>query len=137
LQLTKDRTDLVPLSQDQSTDGYTETPNRKEITAMNIAVLSGSLARNAVCKGSKNKALAFTVITPNAGNGNGDNPPSYIPCVLFNPSPEIESLFVDRGKGLSVLLQGRINTNSFEENGKKRYQTEVIVWNKSLVVQEH
>jgi hypothetical protein len=54
---------------------------------------------------------------------------NQVPCVLFNPSPELEQTLTEEGEGLVVELQGRIAT--WGENGNKG-STEVVVFNRSL-----
>ena len=54
---------------------------------------------------------------------------NQVPCVLFNPSPDLEQTLTERGEGLRVELQGRIAT--WGENGSKS-GAEVVVFNRSL-----
>ena len=100
---------------------------------MNICILSGHLARDAVVKGKEKKLLLFTIVTSNIHDEKEAKERSaYVPCVLFNPSPELETALVQGGKNKYVELQGRINSSSYEANGERRFVTEVVVFNRTL-----
>lgn len=100
---------------------------------MNICVLSGELARDPVVKGADKKLVLFTVVTKTNGEENGHNGrTAHVPCVVFNPSPELEQRLTSAGKGTHVELEGRISTSSFEAKGDRRYVTEVVAFNRSL-----
>ena len=100
---------------------------------MNICVLAGRLVRNAVVRGTDKKVLLFTIETRN-GRDEGEQRErvNFVPCVVFNPSPELEQKLVSQGKGLHLELEGRIASSSYEANGEQKFQTEVIVFNRSL-----
>src|SRR5688500_18966040 len=107
---------------------------------MNICAISGAIHKNAVVRGKKTKALAFTVITRQpAVSGNGDTSDetrlSYVPCVIFDPEHEVEELLVTEGAGVHVELQGRIQGSRFEgPNEQERYNADVIVFKKSFAI---
>ena len=97
---------------------------------MNICVIGGRLLRNATVKGTDRKVLRFTVETRDGRDeGEAKERVNQVPCILFNPSPELEQTLTSRGEGLRVELQGRIATWG-ENNGKSG--TEVVVFNHSL-----
>jgi single-strand DNA-binding protein len=50
---------------------------------------------------------------------------SYISCVSFNKTAEILSTYAD--KGSLVLVDGELQSRSYEKDGKTVYVTEVIV----------
>ena len=100
---------------------------------MNIAVIVGALIANAVVRGKKNKALVFTVVTKQP-NGETEGLVSHVPCVVFNPPPELEQLLTTDGKDKQVELQGRVNSSRFEANGEPRSNAEVIVFTKTIKV---
>jgi hypothetical protein len=56
---------------------------------------------------------------------------------VFNPSPELERKLVTEGKGLYVELEGRINSSSYEVNGERKFQTEVVVFNRSFTIPQN
>ena len=97
---------------------------------MNLCVIAGRVIRNASVKGTDRKILRFTVETRD-GHDEGEMKErvNQVPCVLFNPSPELEQTLVSQGEGLRLELQGRIATWS-ENNGKSG--AEVVVFNRSL-----
>ena len=53
-----------------------------------------------------------------------------MPCVLFNPSAELEQTLTGNGERLRVELQGRIASWNGESNG--RPNVEVVAFNRSL-----
>jgi single-strand DNA-binding protein len=99
---------------------------------MNLCVLSGHLVRDGVVKGTDKKVLLFTLAAKHGAEENGQKERvSHVPCVVFNPSPELEQALK---KGAWVELEGRISTSSYEANGERRYVTEVVAFNRSLSV---
>ena len=104
---------------------------------MNLCVLSGELARDPVVKGNDKKLVLFTVVTKTNGEDTGQKErTAHVPCVVFNPSLELEQRLTSAGKGTHVELEGRISTSSFEANGERRYVTEVVAFNRSLVLSQ-
>jgi single-stranded DNA-binding protein len=105
---------------------------------MNICAIAGRLARNAVVKGTEKKVLMFTVETRSGGeDGDKNERVCFVPCIVFNPSPELERQLVTDGKGLHVELEGRINSSSYEVNGERKFQTEVVVFNRSITIPQN
>ena len=101
---------------------------------MNICVLGGRLVRNATVKGTDRKVVRFTVETRD-GHDEGETKEriNQVPCVLFNPSPELEKRLTSEGEGLRVELQGRI-ANWGDNNGKSG--AEIVVFGYSLTFPE-
>ena len=97
---------------------------------MNICVIGGRVIRNATVKGTDRKILRFTVETRD-GHEDGDikERVNQVPCVLFNPSPELEQTLSLQGEGLKIEFQGRIATWG-DNNGKSG--AEAVVFNRSL-----
>ena len=97
---------------------------------MNLCVIAGRVVHNASVKGTDRKILRFTVETRD-GHDEGEMKErvNQVPCVLFNPSPELEQTLASQGEGLRLELQGRIATWG-ENNGKSG--AEVVVFNRSL-----
>ena len=50
---------------------------------------------------------------------------SFIQCVAWEKLAEVISQYVSKGKKIAV--EGRIQTRSYEKDGRKNYVTEVIV----------
>ena len=99
---------------------------------MNLCVIAGCIVRNASVKGTDRKILRFIVETRD-GHDEGETKEriNQVPCVLFNPSPELEKTLTSGGEGLVVELQGRVATWGGETNGG-RSGAEVVVFNRSL-----
>lgn len=95
---------------------------------MNVVTLTGRLVQNAVVFGKDNETMKFTV----ASSGGYDSSSQearvdYVPCVMFRAPEKLRQLLVAQGKGKPVELQGKVSTSSYEQQGVKRYATEVIV----------
>lgn len=100
---------------------------------MNVCILSGRLARNAVA--NHEKAIVFTVATKYGYDTNeGKDRMAFVPCVMFNPPHDLIELLTTKGKGLSVELEGRVSNSSYEVDGERRYKTDVIVKNGSFTL---
>ena len=108
-----------------------KTKNERKQT-MNICALAGHLARQAVVHGTERKVVRFTLETRSNREEGEKDYINYVPCALFNPTPEAERLLVAGDKGVHVELEGRINSSSYEGKDGKKYQTEVVVFNRSL-----
>lgn len=94
---------------------------------MNLCVLAGRIVRNTSVKGTDRKILRFTVETRD-GHDEGETKEriNQVPCVLFNPTSELEKLLTSQGEGLCVELQGRVGSWNGGSN------VEVVVFNRSL-----
>jgi len=97
---------------------------------MNLCIIAGQIVTRPSLKGTDRKILRFTVETRD-GHDDGDAKErvNQVPCVLFNPSADLEQTLTERAEGLHVELQGRIAT--WGENGNKS-GAEVVVFNRSL-----
>lgn len=104
---------------------------------MNICLLSGRLVKNASVRGTEPKVMSFVVETHD-GLGDPDKKPrvALVPCVLFNPSAELENLLTTEGADLRVELEGRLNGNAYEARGEQRFSAEVIVRPWTLTVRD-
>lgn len=49
----------------------------------------------------------------------------FINCVAWDKRAEILANYLSKGQ--RILIQGRLNTSSYETNGETRYSTDVIV----------
>ena len=102
---------------------------------MNICVLAGRLVRNAIVKGTDRKVLLFTVATSLWSDENGQTERmTHVPCVVFNPSPDLVKSLVQGGQGTYLELEGRIVTSSYESNGERKFTTEVVAFNRSITL---
>jgi single-stranded DNA-binding protein len=101
---------------------------------MNVCLLSGRLVRNAVLRGGERKVMLFTLSTP-CGRGAGiKEHTAQVPCVVFDPPPEMEAALVTHGEGTHIELEGRVVTSSYEQNGERKFTTEVIAFTRSITV---
>ena len=98
---------------------------------MNLCVIAGRILRNPTVKGTDRKILRFTVETRD-GHDEGElkERVNQVPCVLFNPSPELEQTLTSQGEGVRVELQGRVASWNGDSNG--RPNVEVVAFNRSL-----
>ena len=102
---------------------------------MNVCILSGKILTNATARGTEPKMLSFTLETKYGCNEKEKKDRvAFVPCVLFNPEPEVETLLTTRGEGLFVELEGRLSGASPDANGGRKFNTEVIVKNGTFTV---
>lgn len=103
---------------------------------MNNTNLSGRLVRNATVRGSEPKVLSFVLETrANSNDGDRKERIAAIPCVIFNPTWEVEQALTTAGKGMSVEFEGRLSSSSYEFKGETRHTVEVIVRPWTLAIQ--
>lgn len=95
---------------------------------MNRFIGSGTLPRAAKVNGTEKKAVKFTLAACY-----GHNPTTkrdliaYVPCVVFEPAPDIEKLLTQDWRGTFFEVEGHVTTSKFEANGETKYSTEVVV----------
>lgn len=95
---------------------------------MNKAILKGVITRNIELRHTKNEiAVArFTVATKRAtANKDGKYESDYISCVAYQHNAEMINKYFSKGNG--ILVEGHIQTGSYEKDGKKVYTTDVVV----------
>jgi len=97
---------------------------------MNVCSLSGKVVRNAVVKSTEPKTLSFTLET-RQGHQESEQKErvAFVPCVLFKPEPEVETLLTTHGAGLFVELEGRISGSDPDAPSGRKFAPEVIVRN--------
>lgn len=92
---------------------------------MNQVVLIGNLTRDPEYRETGNGVCKFSVAVT---DGYGEKEyTSYIPVVVFGKSGQNCSKYLV--KGSKVGIQGRIQTGSYEKEGRKIYTTDVIANN--------
>lgn len=102
---------------------------------MNVCILSGKVLRNATVKGTEPKTLSFFVEARYGYNETEKRDRvAHVPCVMFNPEPEVEQLLTTKGEGLLVVVEGRLSGPSPDANGNRKFGTELIVRNRALTV---
>lgn len=93
---------------------------------MNRVILMGRLARDPVVRttqsGRQVARMTIAVDRPRAKDGtrNAD----FIGLVAWEKTAEFAQKYL--GKGKQILIEGRIQTGSYEKDGQKRYTTDVI-----------
>ena len=96
---------------------------------MNLIMLKGRLARDIDLKYAQttNTAIASgSIAVQRRFAKEGDVDVDFFNFTAFGKTAEVMSKFLK--KGSEVLIQGRLQTRSWEDNeGKKRYATDVIV----------
>lgn len=97
---------------------------------MNKTILCGRLTRDAETRYSQGEnAMAisrFTLAVDRRKTKNNDNPGAdFISCVAFGRQGEFYEKF--GRKGTKFIIEGHIQTGSYEKDGQKVYTTDVIV----------
>ena len=98
---------------------------------MNIAILTGRLTKDPELRSttSGKSVCSFTIaVDRRFKNASGEREADFLPCVAWGQTAE----FVDKyfTKGSRINLNGSIQTRSWDDqDGNKRYATEVIVDN--------
>ena len=103
---------------------------------MNKVILVGRLTRDPdVRYSSGDSAMAisrFTIavdrrVRRSEGVDNGQQTADFIGCVAFGRQGEFVEKYLR--KGTKVVLEGRIQTGSYEKDGKRVYTTDVVAEN--------
>jgi single-strand DNA-binding protein len=91
---------------------------------MNISIILGRLTKTPEIKTSANgtKLLNFTLAVNKKYKDQDQT--SYINCVAFNKTAEIIAQYTE--KGSKVIVEGEIQTRSYDKDGIKVYTTEII-----------
>jgi len=92
---------------------------------MNTVILLGRLTKTPEIKvvNTDTKLLSFTLAV--SKKYQGEEKTSYINCISFNKLAEIIGQYAD--KGARVLVEGELQTRSYDKDGQKVYVTEVLV----------
>ena len=94
---------------------------------MNRAVLVGRLTKDPELRkaGSGNSVVNFTIaINRTFTNANGEREADFINCVVWGRNADNMATYV--GKGALIGVEGRIQTRSYESEGRRVYVTEVV-----------
>lgn len=94
---------------------------------MNHFVGIGRLTRDPNVKYTQSgKAYAsFTLAIDRRRSTDGNQQADFISCVAWEKTAEVISQYVSKGQKIAV--EGRIQTRSYDKDGRKVYVTEVIV----------
>ena len=103
---------------------------------MNVFIGSGkiiNIAKTVSTNNGKIRILRFTVSATCKHNPDNDkNKTDLIPCIIYNPSKDLEDWFLKQGQDSYVEFEGRVVTFTFELIGEKTCKTEVVVNSRSL-----
>lgn len=93
---------------------------------MNKVILSGNLTKDIEVIEKNNISLGkFTLaVSRPYKNANGEYESDFLNCVVFNTHNYIKD---NLKKGTKVLLDGMIQTKSYEVEGTKKYSTDIVV----------
>lgn len=96
---------------------------------MNKAILIGRLTRDPEVRysqGSNTAVARYTIAVDRKFKKDGEPTADYIPCVVFGRQAEFAEKYF--GKGMKVVISGRITTGSYtNRDGQKVYTTEITV----------
>ena len=96
---------------------------------MNVVVLSGALVKDVELRHTKNDLAVgnFTIaVKRELKNKEGNYDSDFISCVAYGNLAETISKYFK--KGSRILLDGKIQTGSYEgQDGKKVYTTNIVV----------
>ena len=93
---------------------------------MNKVILRGNLTKDIeIVENDKVKLGKFTIaVSRPYKNTKGEYESDFLNCIVFNGSDYIKNNLT---KGTGILLEGSIQTRSYEVEGNKRYSTDIIV----------
>lgn len=98
---------------------------------MNLTILLGRLVKTPEIKTSASgvKILNFTLAVNKKVKEQDIT--SYINCVAFNKTAEIIAQYTE--KGSKIIVEGELQSRSYDKDGAKVYVTEVIVGQVTIV----
>lgn len=96
---------------------------------MNKVLLSGRLVKDPEVRFSQGEnatcVARYTLASDRKYSKADDKQTDFINCVAFGKSGEFAEKYLK--KGTKILVTGRIQTGSYEKDGKKVYTTDVVV----------
>lgn len=94
---------------------------------MNLVIIKGRVARDADVRTTQSgQTVARLSIAVDRYTKKGEEKQAdFIPCVAWGKTAELISKYFSKGK--EILAEGRIQTGSYEKDGKKVYTTDVIL----------
>ena len=95
---------------------------------MNKVILMGRLTRDPEVRytGGESSAVArYTLAVDRRFKKDGGDTADFIQCVAFGKSGEFAEKYFK--KGTKVVVEGRIQTGSYEKDGQRIYTTDVVV----------
>lgn len=93
---------------------------------MNKVILSGNLTKDIeVIENDKIKLGKFTIaVTKPFKNSKGEYESDFFNCIVFNANDYLKTNLI---KGTKALIDGYLQTRTYEIEGNKKYVTEIIV----------
>lgn len=93
---------------------------------MNKCILSGNLVKDVDIITKNDLSISrFTLAVPKTyKNVKGEYESDFLNCVVFSANDYIKN---NLKKGAKILLDGSIQTKSYEVEGTKRYSTDIVV----------
>ena len=95
---------------------------------MNKVILIGNLTKAVEIRFTQTKlAIAnFTIaVSRETKNKDGNYESDFINCIAFGKTAEMMNKYLD--KGSKIMVEGHIQTGSYEKDGKRIYTTNVAV----------
>ena len=93
---------------------------------MNLVVLHGRVSRDPDVKTTASgQNVARLTIAVDKYSKDGNRAADFIGCVAFGRTAELLGKYFPKGK--EILAEGRIQTGSYEKDGKKIYTTDVVL----------
>lgn len=93
---------------------------------MNHVTLIGRLTADPELKFTQGGAAYcnFTLAVDRRADKDGNKSADFIPCVVWNKTAENLAKF--KSKGDQIAVDGRIQIDSYEKDGQRRYSTKVV-----------
>lgn len=94
---------------------------------MNKAIICGRVTADVDVRLTQagKKVCSFSLAVDDGKDANGERRTQYIDCVAWERSAEFMERYVR--KGLRILVEGRLNKQTYERDGVKHYPTSVVV----------
>jgi len=100
---------------------------RREKNMLNKVVLIGRLTKDPDLRYTQSGvavATFFLAVNRNFTNSQGEREADFIPVVVWRAQAENCAKYLNKGR--LVAVAGRIQTRSYEQDGQRRYTTEVV-----------
>ena len=96
---------------------------------MNKVELLGRLTKDPEIRYTQNNTMvaSFTLAVNRRFKKEGEQEADFINCVAWKNTADLINKYFKKGQ--QILVDGRIQTRSYEDNGQKHYITEVVVEN--------
>ena len=96
---------------------------------MNIAIIRGNITKDIELRSFQNGTYVtnfYVAVKRDFKNANGEYESDFISCKAIGNTAEMISKYFHKGSG--IIIEGHIQTGSFEgQDGKRVYTTDVIV----------